>query len=267
MAETTKSLAKNDKTQLTEVISQPQWRGFSGASMSLSFRSWSGALAACSFVALLTAPTVGSATTLNAADALGTYQFSLSDAFGSGNFGSVTISTVSGSTVDIAVNVAPNFFLDTGSHELFSFSLGAGGTVDTSSLSGVGASHFAVQGPIAPDGNSPFGNFTWNITSDCTQGNCGSTNGQSFHFHVLNFAGIASATNQYNASDIWFASDVSEANCDTGCTGVVGAVLLPGGKQGDETPLPAAVWLMGSILGGGAGVGAWRRRKQRAKVA
>jgi hypothetical protein len=32
-------------------------------------------------------------------------------------------------------------------------------------------------------------------------------------------------------------------------------------------PLPAAVWLMGSILGGGAGAGAWRRRKQRAKTA
>ena len=32
-------------------------------------------------------------------------------------------------------------------------------------------------------------------------------------------------------------------------------------------PLPAAVWLMGSILGGGAGAGAWRRRKQRAKAA
>jgi hypothetical protein len=32
-------------------------------------------------------------------------------------------------------------------------------------------------------------------------------------------------------------------------------------------PLPAAIWLMGSILGGGAGAGAWRRRKRRAKTA
>jgi hypothetical protein len=135
-------------------------------------------------------------------------------------------------------------------------------------LSGVGVSHFTVQGPIAPDGNPPFANFTWNITSDCTQGNCGSTNGQSFHFHVVNFAGIASATSQYNNNDIWFAADVSEANCSTGCTGVVGAthLLEQGGHLGGETPLPAAVWLMGTILGGGAGVGAWRRRKQKIKA-
>jgi hypothetical protein len=40
-----------------------------------------------------------------------------------------------------------------------------------------------------------------------------------------------------------------------------------GGGGQNEAPLPAAVWLMGSILGGGAGVGAWRRRKQRTKAA
>jgi hypothetical protein len=28
------------------------------------------------------------------------------------------------------------------------------------------------------------------------------------------------------------------------------------------TPLPAAVWLMGTILGGGAGIGAWRKRRK-----
>ena len=50
-------------------------------SLPLRFRFSSGAravLAACSFVALLIAPTVGSATTLSATDALGTYQFWLS---------------------------------------------------------------------------------------------------------------------------------------------------------------------------------------------
>ena len=95
--------------------------------LSLRFSSAGrGVLAACSFVALLAAPTVGSATTLNATDALGTYQFSLSDAFGSGNFGTVTISSLGGTKVDIAVNVAPNYLLDTGSHELFTFSLATG---------------------------------------------------------------------------------------------------------------------------------------------
>jgi hypothetical protein len=35
----------------------------------------------------------------------------------------------------------------------------------------------------------------------------------------------------------------------------------------NAVPLPAAVWLMGSILGGGAGFGAWRKRKERAQRA
>jgi hypothetical protein len=234
-------------------------------SLSLRFSSAArGVLAACSFVALLAAPTVGSATTLNATDALGTYQFSLSDAFGSGNFGTVTISSLGGTKVDIAVNVSPNYLLDTGSHELFTFSLATGGTVVPGSLTGTGVSHFTLSGPVSPVGNAPFGNFTWEITSNCTQGNCGPTNGQSFDFQVQDFAGIVSATSQYNNQDVWFASDISRYGCTgDGCTGVVGAVLLPGGRQGGETPLPAAVWLMGTILGGGAGVGAWRRRKQR----
>jgi len=216
--------------------------------------------------ALFGAASSASATTLNATQALGTYQFSLSNAFGSGNFGTVNITTVSGSTVDIKIDVAPNYLLDTGGHEILTFSLVSGGTVDTSSLSGSGVSHFTVTGPVASVGNSPFGDFTWEITSDCTMGNCGSTNGQSFDFHVTNFAGIVSATNQFNNQDVFFAADIYKGGCTgDGCTGVVGAVQLPGGRQGGETPLPAAVWLMGTVLGGGAGFGAWRKRKaQRA---
>ena len=167
-------------------------------------------LAACSFAALLIAPTVGSATTLSATDALGTYQFSLSEAFGSGNFGTVTISSVSGTTVDIAVNVSPNYLLDTGSHELFTFSLVAGASIVPNSLTGSGVSHFTIHGPVASVGNPPFGDFTWDITSNCTQGNCGPTNGQSFDFQVQNFAGIVSATSQYNNQDVYFAADIKQ---------------------------------------------------------
>jgi hypothetical protein len=226
-------------------------------------------MAACSFGVLLASPTVSGATTLNAAQSLGSYQFSLSDAFGSGNFGTVTISTVSGSTVDIAVNVSPNYLLDTGAHEVFTFSLVAGASIVPGSLTGSGVSHFTIQGPVASVGNPPFGNFTWDITSNCTQGNCGPTNGQSFDFQVQNFAGIKSATSQYNNEDVFFAADIYKGGCTgDGCTGVVGATFLSvTNHQGGETPLPAAVWLMGTILGGGAGVGAWRRRRQRTKVA
>jgi hypothetical protein len=206
----------------------------------------------------------------HATQALGTYQFSVSNAFGSGNFGTVTVSTFSGTTVDISVSVAPNFLLNSGTHEVLTFSLVAGGTVDTSSITSNGtgpASQFSVAGP-ATTSNPPFGDFTWQITSSNTNGNDGPVIGSTLDFHVLNFAGLVSATNQFNNNDIFFAADISEANCETGCTGVVGATFLSaGGHQNGDTPLPAAVWLMGTILGGGAGVGAWRRRKQRAKVA
>ncbi len=33
-------------------------------------------------------------------------------------------------------------------------------------------------------------------------------------------------------------------------------------EQGAATPLPGAILLMGTVLAGGAGFGAWRRRKQ-----
>lgn len=36
----------------------------------------------------------------------------------------------------------------------------------------------------------------------------------------------------------------------------------PGGA-GTETPLPAAVWLLGSALAGGAGVSRWRKRRSK----
>ena len=218
----------------------------------------------------LATPSIGSATTLNATQALGTYQYSLSNAFGSGNFGTVTVSVFSGTTVDISVSVAPNFLLNTGAHEVLTFSLVAGGTVDTTSITSNGtgpASQFSVTGPQAGITNAPFGDFTWSIASSNTNGNDGPVIGSTLDFHVLNFAGLVSATNQFNNNDVWFASDISKANCETNCTGVVGATRLQGGNL-TVTPLPAAVWLMGSILGGGAGVGAWRRRrKQNAKTA
>ncbi len=40
-----------------------------------------------------------------------------------------------------------------------------------------------------------------------------------------------------------------------------GTTVTSGGTSA-STPLPAAIWLMGSVLGGGAGFGAWRKRKQ-----
>jgi len=214
-----------------------------------------------SFMALLCAPTPGNAATLTPAQSFTTFNLTLSDAFGTGSFGTVKVSDLGGGTADILVNVAPNFILDTGSHFALTFSLVAGGTVQAGSVSP--NPNFSLVSGSGPFGNSPFGNFNTAIQSSCTQGNCGPSNGQTLDLHVSNFAGLLSATGQYNLKDIFFAVDITKSGCTgDGCTGVVGATLTP-----SQVPLPAAVWLMGSILGGGAAVSAWRRRKQSVKVA
>ncbi len=220
------------------------------------------ALVASSFMALLTIPTVSNATTLTAIQSYGTYTFTQSDAFGTGVFGTVKVSDLGGGVADFLVNVTPNFDLDTGAHHILTFGL-VGGTVG--SISNVIFS--TTTGTNI--GNPPFGGFNREIDSSCTQGNptCRTANGQSFDFHVTGFTGLISG-NQFNNQDIFFAADIYQGGC-TGdnCTGAVGATFLQGSTQQLTTPLPAAVWLMGSILGGGAGVRAWRKRKREAKAA
>ena len=223
-----------------------------------------GALAAFSFFALLANPSVGSATTLTPAQSFTTFNLTLSDAFGTGRFGSVTVSDLGGGVANFAVNVAPNYLVDTGAHSVLTFDplFSAGGAVNS-----ISNSHFTVSGP-GSYGNSPFGNFTFKIESDCTNGanpTCKAANGQSFSFHVTNFTGLSSASDQYNNLDIFFAVDIFKAvNCIGECTGVVGATLATSrdGENPPGTPIPGAVWLFGSVIAGGAGYGRWRKKRK-----
>jgi hypothetical protein len=235
-------------------------------SFSLSSRA-RGAIAACSFAALLAVPAVASATTLTAAQSYGTFNITLSDAFGTGSFGTVKVTDLGSGVADIKLDVSPNFVLDTGAHFAFTFSLATGGTVDASSVSP--NPNFSLVTTAGPYSNSPFGNFNVAIQSSCTLGNCGPGDGSTIDLHVLNFAGLLSATSQYTDAsnvkhDIFFAADIFKFGCTgDGCTGVVGASTQLGGGNQNETPLPGAVLLMSTVLGGGAGIGAWRRRKKK----
>jgi hypothetical protein len=47
---------------------------------------------------------------------------------------------------------------------------------------------------------------------------------------------------------------------------IQGQVVLPPGEN-FPTPLPAAVWLLGSVLAGGAGIGRWRKAKRARSTA
>jgi hypothetical protein len=204
------------------------------------------------FAALQIAALAVPATAHAVTSGFGTYALTQSNAFGTGSFGSVTVSALGANDANILVNVSPNFLLDTGSHFATTFSL-AGGSVDTTSFS---SSHFSLVPGSGPFSNSPFGTFTSAIQADCTQGNCGPTLGSSFSFNVLNFAGLNPATGLFNGLAILFAVDISRAGCSgDGCTGVVGA------PQVSQVPLPAAAVLFGSALVG-LGVLGRRRKKQ-----
>ena len=65
-----------------------------------------------------------------------------------------------------------------------------------------------------------------------------------------------------------FATTCTGNNCLAGSTYDVGAhFFVVDGPQEEAppgTPLPAAVWLLGSVIAGGAGVSRWRKRKARA---
>ena len=150
----------------------------------------------------------------------GTYFLTQSGAFGTGSFGSVTVSDLGGSIAKIDVEVAPNFLLDTGGHFAFALSLNGTGHVDPTSFN---SGHFSlVSGSSFM--NSPFGNFNTAIQANCTQGNCGPTLGSSLVFNVLDFAGVNTATDLYNGLGILFAADIYKGGCTgSNCTGVVGA--------------------------------------------
>ena len=231
-----------------------------------------GALAAFSFLALLADPSVGSATTLTTAQSFTTFNLTLSDAFGTGSFGSVTVSDLGGGVANFAVSVAPNYLVDTGAHSVLTFDplFSAGGAVNA-----ISNSHFTASGP-GSYGNSPFGNFTFKIESDCTNGanpTCKAANGQGFSFHVTNFTGLSSASGQYNNLDIFFALDIFNTSCSVtqtnDCTGVVGATLATSRDNDNPpgTPIPGAVWLFGTVIAGGAGYGRWRKKRKAQRAA
>jgi hypothetical protein len=197
----------------------------------------------------------------------GTYDLTMSEAFGSGNYGSIIVEDLSGGTAKVTVNVlAPGFLVDTGAHNILTFSLAGGGKVDVKSISN---SNFKYTANAKVNlTNPPFQKFSSAIESPCNGGNpkCQAMNGQSFSFEIDNFAGFLPATKQFGGVDVVFAIDLLL----NGKTGAVGATFThasniddtPPNEGAGEVPLPAALPLFATILGGG-GVIAWRRKRKQ----
>jgi hypothetical protein len=197
----------------------------------------------------------------------GTFNLEYSEAFGTGQFGTVTIT---GDTTKalVTVNVGDSWLIDTGGpHQPFAFNLVDGGVdpvvtnVQLDTLFGAGGSN----------GASPFGTFTNTIVSlppplGCDNG--GSNGGCGVHelsFNILNYAGFFS--NDWKSPDgsikeIYYAADILYCPTDscTGGTGNVGGgtVSVPGPVVGAGLPGLAAMGMFGLNF--------WRRRRNGASL-
>jgi hypothetical protein len=194
----------------------------------------------------------------------GKFNLEYSEAFGTGQFGTVTITdnTIAGGPTDafVQVNVGQSWLIDTGGpHQPFAFNLFNDGIGPAPSVTDVQlASLFSSGGA---NGASPFGSFTNTILgTGCDNG--GSNNGCGVHdlsFHVLNYDGFFSIdwkSPDGSFKEIYYAADILLAGC-TGdkCTGNVG-----GGTVGVPGPVVGA-GLPGLAAMGMFGLNFWRRRR------
>jgi hypothetical protein len=197
----------------------------------------------------------------------GTFHLEYSEAFGTGDFGTVTIS---GNQADafVQVNVGDNWLIDTGGpHQPFAFNL------NTGTVSQIESSVIFKEGPVGGSDASPFGHFTNTIVSNgdfpptgCANGGSPGPGGNpgcgvnSLSFHVSNYTGFFD--NPWKSPDgsikeIYYAADILYCPTDScqGGTGNVGggAVSVPGPVVGAGLPGLAAMGMFGLNF--------WRRRR------
>jgi hypothetical protein len=203
------------------------------------------------FVALMAAGLGAAVPTVARADTF--YLFNQSECCGSGPFGTIQ-TTANGSTLSVDVELAPNYFLSTGSHESLAFNLAnkPPAAVDASSIVDNGTATYSVLN--GSNANPPFGNFNTALDCSVSSGAAGPC-GNSLKFNITNFSGFIA--NIVNGVAIWFSADISTVVNGQTVTGVVGATL-------SQVPLPPALLLFGTAL---AGMGILGRRRRKAAAA
>jgi hypothetical protein len=171
------------------------------------------------------------------------YNLSFSDAFGTGNFGTVTVTGTSTDLHFVVALTSPYQLVDTGAHFLFSGNLSGTGFT----LSGAPAGLTLSTGTIS---NAPFTGFDFGINCNAACGTGGSSPlGSTLTFDILGTGLSVLAADPFNGHTINFAADI----VGNGTTGVVGGGLTPG------VPEPATWALM--IAGIGIAGGMLRRRQ------
>jgi hypothetical protein len=179
-----------------------------------------------------------------------TYSLNATDVseFGSGSFGSVTL-TQSSNDVLVSVTLSAGLnFVDTGSHSIFTFNLG--GQSSVSDITGITFANglkdvFAVA---APASNSPFGTFTYGINcvsvdhNRCTEGGSGSGYVDPLTFTVRGATISEFSQLSTGSRTAFFAADVTNL---AGNTGVIGATVAAVPEPETYAMLLAGLGLMG----------------------
>jgi hypothetical protein len=141
--------------------------------------------------------------------------------FGAGPYGTVEL-TLSGSAIDFSIDLATGFHLiDNGAHEAFTFNDTLSGAVTMSAFSD---SIYSQESGAGPFGNPGYGSFSDAVKSTCTNG--GGCGDNTLTFAVSRVGGFTDI-NQLVASNgtAYFASDVSNANGNTGAIAVTGVSI------------------------------------------
>jgi hypothetical protein len=213
---------------------------------------------------------------VNAANAA---EFTLSSAFGTGNFGTIFTQDLGAGTVQVQIDMSPNFIIDTGEgHLALTLSLLGTGRIDATTIDALNplqpAGSFTPLPHLAVANyqNSPFGLFTDAIEGDCgngaSSGGCGST----LVFNILNFQGFGPATNLFDPPPpggptfpVFAAMDIFLA--PEGPTGAVGVTVAPGPRS--VTPVPGPIVGAGipGIIAACVGLMGLARRRRKMQVA
>lgn len=180
-----------------------------------------------------------------------------------GPFGQVTVTESSG-TLHFIVSLFGTYNF-VGGTDAFAFNLSGSPTVSFSNfLPNTFTASNTTAGNFAMDG---FGKFMYGVTAP---GNGGSSpDGQSLVFDVtaaggLTLAGLIKSTDAGNINELFAADICPLAGCGNGLTGFAGGgpSTTGGGGGQNETPVPAALPLFGSVLGGGFLFSKWRRKRR-----
>ena len=165
--------------------------------------------------------------------------------------------------VDFSISPAAGFLIHTGGNGLTTFSFSTNVALDPTDF------HFTTPNfvPVLPnpDGNG-FGNFTAGVDGTVQQPSA-FAGPLVFSVDGLNFNNFIQSTG--GNPNTFFALDI--LGLTTGRTGLVGFAGLTVEQQCtdpngclSENPIPAAVWLFGTVLAGGAGFGRWRKKRKQA---